>query len=525
MILMQDNKILALAFLNGAGIMSFEMISGKMLAPFYGTSLEVWAVTLAVVMSGLAIGYWSGGRRAIKHTDVSSLGYLLFSAAIMVAAAPMLGKALFAIAYQQLGISGSILSSMVIILPYMILAGMISPILTHMITNTDHGSGRAAGRIFSLSTIGGVLATFLTGFWLIPSLGLEVSVIILSSLYIVIGFVFILGQSFQQAKFSWLVSLLSLIVVACSVFAMSASLYSGVLYRQTGLYGELMVADIPLKYGNRTYSRRMFLSNRVGQTNINRDNGCSLWAYAHSLSTIAGMHPSGSNALLLGVAGGSIANEFVSLGFNVDAVDLDPRVFKVAKEFFDLSPKVNFIEDDARHFLNISQKMYHLIVIDLFAGEGVPNHILTRESLNIIKKRLTLNGTLIINFHGYIDGEDGRGAQAVYKTLIMTGYNTRYMVTPGKPGARNTLFVATMNQDPRFYTMQTYRQTYCSNDWRAKNPPPLIKMPLEKFRNEAILQDNYPLLDRLNKAAYADWRRYTIEHHLIELNKQGLPIF
>jgi len=508
---MQYKKILALAFLNGAGIMSFEMICGKMLAPFYGTSLEVWAVTLAVVMSGLAIGYWLGGKHSEKYTEVASLGALLFLAAIAVALAPVLGKVFFAFAYSQFGISGSILSSIAIILPYMILAGMVSPILTHIISSDENDSGRSAGKIFSLSTIGGVLATFLTGFWFIPSLGLENSVIILAIIYILMGFVLIMGLPIKTKKINWVTSALSLLVISTSIASTSSNLYPGVLYRQTGLYGELMVADIPLVYGNQTYARRMFLSNRVGQTNMNNDNGCSLWSYVHHLSTIAGMHPTGSNVLLLGVAGGSIANELAQLSFKVDAVDLDPRVFDVAKKYFRLSEKINIIEDDARHFLNISEKKYKLIVIDLFAGEGVPNHILTRESLAIIKKRLDKNGTLVINFHGFLEGDEG--------------YNAHFMLTPGKPGARNTLFVATMNQDATFFRSKTYRQTPCSLAWGAKNPPVLIKMNEAMYKNDVVLQDEYPVLDRFNKAAYANWRQYTIEHHLLELNKQGLPFF
>jgi len=522
---MQRKQILALAFLNGAGIMSFEMISGKMLAPFYGTSLEVWAVTLAVVMSGLAIGYWLGGRQSEKNTETALLGRLLFISAITVALAPVLGKVFFAFSYRQFGISGSFLSSIAIILPYMIVAGMISPILTHIITSDEQGSGQSAGKIFSLSTIGGVLATFLTGFWFIPLLGLEVSVIILATSYVVMGFVLMAGLHFKVGKPTWVTSVLSVLVVSVSAISTSSTLYPGVLYRQTGLYGELMVADIPLKFGKKTYARRMFLSNRVGQTNMNKVNGCSLWSYVHYLSTIAGMHPTGSDVLLLGVAGGSIANELVHLGFKVDAVDLDPRVFKVASTYFRLSPEINSIEDDARHFLNVSKKVYKLIVIDLFAGEGVPNHILTLESLDVIKKRLDANGTLVINFHGFLEGDEGRGARAVYKTLITEGYNTRFMLTRGKPGARNTLFVATMNQDPQFFRRKTYRQTPCSLSWRVNNPPVLIKMRESMYKNDVVLQDEYPVLDRLNKAAYANWRQYTIEHHLLELNEQGLPFF
>lgn len=515
---MNANKIYIIALLNGAGIMAFELICGKMLAPFYGTSLEVWAVTLAVVLAALALGYWWGGR--VSKSTNNILSWLFLFLAIVSLLSIFVSRELFILAYQHYSISGSVVSSLVIIFPFMFVSGMVSPLLTESLARSKPG-GVATGQVYSISTVGGVLATFITGYWLIPLMDLENTVALLSLLYLTLWFLMIWICKDFQNYFQWISLGIFAVVVLSGWVDDGKEQYSGLLYRKTGLYGELMVADIPLKYGNRMYPRRMLLNNRIGQTNMNKDNGCSLWDYAHYLITIAGSHPEGSKGLLLGLAGGNIANELIKLGYQVDAVDLDPRVYEVAKKYFALDSKINFIVDDARHFININKNPYDVVIIDLFSGEGVPNHILTIESLQILKKSLTSDATLIINFHGYIEGSDGLGARSVYKTLQHAGYKTRYLLTPGTPANRNTLFVANLTEQKE----TNYRQKFCSLDWPVPNPPPLKTLAVEQYSDGIILMDEFPILDRLNKVAYRDWRLYAIDHYLIELKQKGLPLY
>ena len=47
--------------------MAVELAGAKMIAPFYGTSLYVWASVLAVTLGGLTTGYFIGGWATYRY--------------------------------------------------------------------------------------------------------------------------------------------------------------------------------------------------------------------------------------------------------------------------------------------------------------------------------------------------------------------------------------------------------------------------------------------------------------------------
>ena len=63
--------------------------------------------------------------------------------------------------------------------------------------------------------------------------------------------------------------------------------------------------------------------NRVAQTYLDKMTLTSRWQYPKFLNVICSRFPEKSDALILGLGGGTVANIFKNqLGFNVDAVEL-----------------------------------------------------------------------------------------------------------------------------------------------------------------------------------------------------------
>ena len=54
--------IYLLAFVGGFVIMSLELLGGRVLAPYFGSSIYVWGSIITVFMLSLALGYLFGGR-------------------------------------------------------------------------------------------------------------------------------------------------------------------------------------------------------------------------------------------------------------------------------------------------------------------------------------------------------------------------------------------------------------------------------------------------------------------------------
>ena len=198
-----------------------------------------------------------------------------------------------------------------------------------------------------------------------------------------------------------------------------------------GLLGQLLVADLSY-LGDEKFNDRYLFVNRIGQTCLDKDTFTSKWGDIYYVASICSKVPEKSDALILGLGGGALTNILQNnLGFNVDAIELDRRVPEVARHYFGLSDKVNVIVDDARHYLEETQKKYDVIVFDAYRGEFPPPHVFSLESLIRAKSLLKKDGLLVVNYNGFLEGNPGRAARSIYKTLVAAGLEVRILPTPG----------------------------------------------------------------------------------------------
>ena len=82
----------SLSFLEGASVMAAELLGAKMLAPYFGTSLNVWSAVLAVTLGGLAMGYFVGGVFSEKKNTERNLYYILLASAAFLIVMPTMAK-------------------------------------------------------------------------------------------------------------------------------------------------------------------------------------------------------------------------------------------------------------------------------------------------------------------------------------------------------------------------------------------------------------------------------------------------
>lgn len=110
-------------------------------------------------------------------------------------------------------------------------------------------------------------------------------------------------------------------------------------------------------------------------------------------------------------AGNDIAAALRHGASHVDAVEIDPAIASIGKRLHPehpySSPKVHFIENDARNFMRKSKDRYNLILFGLldshteFSGYSnvrVDNFVYTKESFQEARNLLTPGGTLVIKF-------------------------------------------------------------------------------------------------------------------------------
>lgn len=497
-----------LSFIEGGAVMAAELLGAKMLAPYFGSSLYVWATVLAITLGGLAIGYFLGGILSYKNKNPLTLFYVLLAAAMFTVLMPFTSKiVLWAIGLHAL-IPSVIASSICILLPPVLMMGMVSPLIIRTITSEVDQSGRAAGAIYAISTVGGIISTFAFGFYIIPTFGLTVPSVITGLVLGTIPALIVLRNK-EKGK---AIGFFLLCIWAYSTAGFKGNSAINVVYSTEGLLGQLTVIDYPHLSKDSVIDGhvRWLFVNRISQTMYDSladesQKQEKYFTYVYRISDYLDSLPKNSNVLLLGLGGGSIVKRLSEKGFTVDVCELDTRIAEVAKRYFYVSDNVNITVDDARHFIKTSKKKYDVIIFDTFKGEDPPNHVFTVESLEETKKMLNNKGVIFVNSMGYIDGKIGKAMRSIYKTFLAAGFHVEVLPTDPDPDQRNLLFHASFG--------------------KIKHNPAFIAQSAIDLKDAVILKDEYPVLDILNAEAAKRWRVMAMSTFNNGFSSTSLPAF
>lgn len=524
--------LLLVSFLEGAAVMVIELLGAKIIAPFYGTSLYVWSSVLGVTLFSLATGYYSGGVISQKSKKEEHLFIIIGLGAIFTLLAPTIAPLVMR-ATADLGVRlGSLVSVLFYLTPPLICMGMVSPIIIQILNNQKTDAGKTAGLVFAISTVGGILATFIAGFYLIPELGIKLTALLTASVLVGVAIIGLLNK--RKILFSALFVLTILVLTTSGQKKKLATSDTKIQYQSSGILGEWTVLDRNriLPNGN-TVTMRILMLNGVEQTRTKLGfEPYSIWSYPHKIAALAGIKPIGSKALLLGFGGGSIAYNLNKLGFEIDAIELDSRIKYISEKFFGMSnKKCNLIFDDARHYLNTCQKKYDLVIIDLLSGEVQPSHVFTKEGFYSLKKVLKSDALIVINFQGKSDITELKTSLAprsIYNTILAAGYNVQYcekasdgkqeltgdMIIYGTPG--NFDYINAIKKKLRYNNIDSV-EIFTSKDFIPSKPM--------YIKDALVLVDDKPQLELLNAPTILEWRSGRLEATEELFLKRGLPLY
>ena len=174
--IIQRNRFLYFVLLiEGGALMAVELIGAKLIAPFYGNSLYVWTAVLAITLGGLTIGYFLGGIISDKSPNIKTLLIIILASALLVLALPFSSNIILSATLPMELRTGIVISCLVFLMPPLICFGMVGPLTVRLVSTELDKVGKAAGSVYFTSTVGGIITTFLFGFYLIPFWGLKLS--------------------------------------------------------------------------------------------------------------------------------------------------------------------------------------------------------------------------------------------------------------------------------------------------------------------------------------------------------------
>lgn len=478
----KNKSIYVVSFCEGAAVMSAELCGSKILSPYFGSSLYVWAAIIAVTLGSLAAGYFYGGILSERADHRKKLMMILLIASVFTGLMPIISNVFSFLAIGFPLLLAVVLAALSILAAPMVLMGAASPLIIAILSENRTDSGKVSGTVYAVSTLGGIISTFINGFWFIPTLGINSTLLIFSIILSLSVFFFVRKEN----KITPIIFIFILVVLGLG----SKMPSKNCIYENDGILGKINVIDDTISEEGKIKIVRKLLVNNVVQTEMNMINAQSVSGYISIVDSNI-LRTSNKKALVLGLGGGLTSNMFVNKGYETYGVDLDSRIIEVAKKYFLLNQNVSVFSDDARHFINNEKRIYDLILLDLFKAEEQPAHTITLESFNELKKHLTANGMLIINWHGYISGDKGAGTRILLNTLSKSGFSYKLCALSDNEDYRNIVIFAGLQP-----------LTHLQYEISDKILP-----------GELLNTDNCPLIEKYNVLANLSWRKNYIQYY------------
>jgi spermidine synthase len=253
--------------------------------------------------------------------------------------------------------------------------------------------GKTAGNIFSVSTVGSIVGSFLVTFFLIPEIGSSSTFTLSIAILLILG---VLGLTLITKRHIALGTLLALLLIPPIQVQEKNLIFKGEsVYNTVRLYKDKRIIWMTL---NQSQYRQSFGSTNETEYLTYR----TLFSMAPYITKV-------NKALILGMsAGASVLDLEKHFDFHIDAVEIDPLVVDLAKEHFGIKEKDNLKihVTDARNYLKQSGQ-YDFIEIDLFhGGPEVPFHTVTEEFFTTVRQRLTAEGIVMMNLVGNLSNLD-----------------------------------------------------------------------------------------------------------------------
>ncbi len=455
---LQGWLLILLVFIAGACSLAVELSASRLLAPYFGTSLFVWANLIGLILLYLTIGYYVGGQVADRYPRPGVLYLLTTAAAFLIGvipfiASPILSWSLTSFATYSVSVFyGSLVSVILLFSIPMILLGCVSPFAIRLRIEQVGKSGHTAGQLYAISTAGSILGTFLPVLWLIPTIGTRytffvfaVSLLLMSVIGLIVtqrrggrdvylpprqdalrpsvpppsppnspgrrvgalGPRFIVGRLRPRRIDKSLLSILLLIPMGMAIFSMHGPIKppggsngGGVLVTEReSAYNYIQVVRV----GDEL---QLVLNEGLGIHSIYNPKQILTqgpWDY-FMIAPYFNKPPFTQHQVrrvcIIGLGAGTIPRELdAAYGpIPIDGVEIDGAIVDLGRQYFHMDePGLHVVVQDGRYYLQTTSQKYDIIGIDAYQQPYVPFQLATLEFFQEVRAHLTPGGVAVIN--------------------------------------------------------------------------------------------------------------------------------
>ncbi len=389
--------IYSYVFCVGIATMALEISASRLLAPLLGSSLVIWSTLIGVILLSLAVGYIFGGKLADKIPKVEIILVISLLAGLWIAIIPFAMTPLINLLYTSwvnnifrltlIAFIGCVIT----LGPPTIGLGMVTPFVLRIVIKKIEVTGRTAGNLYAISSIGNILGVFLPALITIPYLGTWQTIEGIAALLIMIS---ALGMG------RWLILVIFLVLFLIGL----KPDYPNMINNQIIFSKDSPYQNVRIEGNN---DRHFLVTNEGGAVQSLYDNSSSYtglyWDYFTPLLAYSQKSTKTPKVLILGAAGGTIAYQIknhVSADQRpeITGVEIDPVVADIGKKYFYNRSYDKFVIADARQYLRQNNERYDYIITDAYSQQiYIPFYLSTQEFFLMTKKHLYRDGLFAIN--------------------------------------------------------------------------------------------------------------------------------
>lgn len=379
-----------------------EIVAGRILAPYVGVSIYTWTSIIGVILAGISVGAYIGGKLADRFPNRSTLSVLLLLSGLLSLSIVPLTNLVASYKFQlSLMMRIFVVTSIIFFLPSCLL-GTISPVVVRLALKDVQGAGGTVGKIYAFSTLGAIIGTYVTGFWLISFMGTR-NIVFATGIILIASSLFF-GPIFRKR-------------VGFAIF--SSFLIPGIVVSYVLLYNPNQGEDVYLVKETDYYTIKLCRSfSSDGKTRLEalvldnlihsyvcKNNPLHIeYEYERIYADVLNWKfRKNDHFKTLTIGGGGYTfpryMEVYYPNAEIDVVEIDPQVTEIAYEHLGLprDTRIRSFNTDGRWYVINCQKKYDVIFLDAYNDLTVPYHLTTYEFLSLLRDLLTENGIILSN--------------------------------------------------------------------------------------------------------------------------------
>ena len=429
---MHKYKYEILLFILDAIYMILEITASRILSPYFGSSNIVWTSIIGTIILSTSLGNYIGGKLASKYDNDKLLKNIVILIAIFILIISLIynNVLLFITNIISIIYIASLISSIILFFIPSLLLGMILPIILN-IKLTSKNKGIISGKITAIGNLGSIFGTFIGGFILIPFLGSNYILYLLSIILLIISI-------FIKFNIKDKYYIIILILLMINIIFISKSIYYNNLDKNNNENNTNINLKVDSEYGTIEISNMLDKNNELIRIlKVNNTIESAMYLDKNKKYDLAIEYTKYYDLMfeskidikkVLMIGGGAFSYPKYYLNKyedkKIDVIEIDNKIIYLAKKHFYLEEviknnkkRINIINEDGRVYINKSKNKYDAILNDSFTGDIPTQNLTTIEAITNIHNMLNEGGIYLTNIISSLSEDNSKFLYAEVNTI------------------------------------------------------------------------------------------------------------